>query len=164
MAVRLVIVVRSLEDGWTLRSVAYSLQDGCLASICTSDNEDSERNLWGLTAGSCRNGALVCHVSQDVSWLCEARVADRLDPCLILTNTHTFLLWQSETGRYHLGALSRTLRHACHSNAITHIFNQIDLYTSNVYRSATPTFTYNSSIKFYPSDNLITRTTWPSRE
>ena len=27
---------------------------------------------------------------------------------LILTNTHTFLLWQSETGSDHLGALSRT--------------------------------------------------------
>ena len=89
LAVRLVIVVHSPVNNWTLSSVTYSLQDGCLASICTSYNEDSERNLWGLTAGCCRNrdlwgltarfcknGVFVFHVS----WVWEARVADRFDP------------------------------------------------------------------------------------
>ena len=70
------IAVRSLVNEWTLRSVTYSLQDGCLASICTSYNKDSERYIWGLTAGCCGNGVLVCHVC----WCCEARVADRFDP------------------------------------------------------------------------------------
>ena len=72
----LLMVVRFPVNGWTLRSVAYSLQDGCLASICTSNNEDSEMNLWGLTVGCCRNGGLGCHVS----WLCGARVADQFNP------------------------------------------------------------------------------------
>ena len=74
--VRLAVLVYSPVNGWTFCSVAYSLQDGCLASICTSDNEDSETKLWGLTAGCCRNGVLVCHAP----WLCEARVDDRFDP------------------------------------------------------------------------------------
>jgi hypothetical protein len=40
-----------LVNGWTVRSVAHSLQDGGLASVCTSYNEDSELDLWELTAG-----------------------------------------------------------------------------------------------------------------
>ena len=110
LAVRLVIVVRSPVNDWTFRSVTYSLQDGCLASICTSYNEDSERNLWGMTARCCRdrdlwvlmagccrdrdlwgltarcrrNGVFVSHIS----WVWEARVADRFDP-------HPTQLWSS---------------------------------------------------------------------
>ena len=75
LVVRLMLVVRSPGNNWTLRSVAYSLQDGCLASICTSYNEDSERNLWGFSAGCCGNEHLVSHVS----WFCGS-VADRSDP------------------------------------------------------------------------------------
>ena len=73
--VPLVLVVYSPVN-WTLRSVAYSLQDGCLASIGTSYNEDSERYAWGLRERYCRNGDSVCHVS----WVWEARTADRFDP------------------------------------------------------------------------------------
>ena len=85
-AVPLVIVVRPPDNDWTLRSVAYSLQDGCLASICTSYNEDSETKLWCLTAGSCRNGVWVCHVSRFV----KQRVTDRFDPPkhAIFADTH----------------------------------------------------------------------------
>ena len=46
-----VVVVHSAVNDCALRSVAYSLQDGCLASICTPYYEDSERYPHGLTAG-----------------------------------------------------------------------------------------------------------------
>ena len=72
----LVIVVRSPANDWTFRSVAYSLQDGCLACICTSYNKDSERYLWALTVGCYGNRVFVRHVSR----LCEGRVAYRYDP------------------------------------------------------------------------------------
>ena len=75
LLVPFVLVVYSPVN-WTLRSVAYSLQNGCLASIGTSYNEDSERYFWGLTVRCCRNGVLVSHVS----WVWEARVADRFEP------------------------------------------------------------------------------------
>ena len=86
LAVCLIIVICSPVNDWTLRSVAYSLQDGCLASICTSYNEDSERNLWGLTVGCCGNGVLVSHVFLK-------------QESLIRIKTHASLLWQPETGR-----------------------------------------------------------------
>ena len=61
----LLMVVRFPVNGWTLRSVAYSLQDGCLASICTSYNEDSELDIWELTgdlsAFSRGDGVFVSH-------------------------------------------------------------------------------------------------------
>ena len=87
LLVRLVLVVHFPVNDWTLRSVAYSLHDGCLASIGTSYNEDSERYLWDLTKRCCRTGDLVCHVS----WIWEARAADRFEPPI--NTAHTFLLW-----------------------------------------------------------------------
>ena len=65
----------------TVRSVAHPLQDGGLASICTSYKEDSELDL-------CGNGVIVSHVC----W--EARDADRFDPSIVtdVTVTPAFLV------------------------------------------------------------------------
>ena len=38
----LIHVAHFLENKWTIRSVADSLQDGGLSSVCTPYNEDSE--------------------------------------------------------------------------------------------------------------------------
>ena len=75
VVIRPVTVVPSSVNDWTIRSVAYSLQNGRLASICTSYDEDSERNIQGFMEAYCGNGVSVCHVS----WFCEARVVDRSD-------------------------------------------------------------------------------------
>ena len=55
-----IAAVRSPVNDTTLRSVAYSLQDGCLAGICTSYNEDSETRL---TVRLCKDRRFVSHVS-----------------------------------------------------------------------------------------------------
>ena len=44
-------LLASPPNNRTVRSVAHSLQDGGLASICTSYNEDSEVDLWERTEG-----------------------------------------------------------------------------------------------------------------
>jgi hypothetical protein len=56
----------------TVRSVAHSLQNGGLAGICTSYNQDSEVYPWERTVG------LSCANQGNRVW--EARVADRSDP------------------------------------------------------------------------------------
>ena len=78
----LIHVAHFLENKWTVRSVADSLQDGGLSSVCTPYNEDSELDkLLRL---------LVSHV-----WK-EARVADRFDPIRSFLGGSHRLLRQSE--------------------------------------------------------------------
>ena len=76
---------------WAVRSVAHPLQDGGLASICTSYNEDSELDLWKWQVGHCGNRVCVSHACW--LWGCNSRWSDWSGLTTTKTNSPSFSGW-----------------------------------------------------------------------